>query len=85
MPDNLRLCPDCAIPKHSKASSSLAPARGSVLDRAPMTITAYLCVKCDRFHRKPGRKFQECYAANEKHYGWTPAPNDQAQARRDKH
>jgi ribosome-binding protein aMBF1 (putative translation factor) len=29
VPDNLRLCPDCAIPKHSKASSSLAPARGS--------------------------------------------------------
>ena len=28
VPDNLRLCPDCAIPKHSKASRSFAPARG---------------------------------------------------------
>jgi hypothetical protein len=27
VPDNLRLCPVCAIPKHSKASRSLAPAR----------------------------------------------------------
>lgn len=30
MPDNLRLCPDCAIPTHSKASRSFAGARGSV-------------------------------------------------------
>lgn len=32
VPDNLRLCPVCAIPKHSKASGSLAPARGSAFD-----------------------------------------------------
>ena len=29
VPDNLRLCPDCATPKHSKASRSFAAPLGS--------------------------------------------------------
>lgn len=51
-------------------------ARGSVMDRVPMKITAYFCCLCERVHRDKWPIFQEHYAANAKHYGWKPSPND---------
>ena len=67
VPDNLRLCPDCATPKHSKASSSFAAPLGSASPRdwhwslRSMEIHAgRLCVECGERVPADGPMCEEC-------------------------
>lgn len=77
VPDNLRLCPDCATPKHSKASRSFAAPAGSAEYvrvrcvicgwedglRADLAAAGQMGIYCDRCD---GAQASELISPNEK-------------------